>query len=177
MKTDGKINKITFCAGGKHFTHLNLNETYTTMTGPIFVHVTFLGKDMPGNIATVQVILPSQSAFDWTATFCRTQRALCKLNTHSLKVCSHYWLVTIHCHFLITWINEILKWALVCSVPWIKKQENLCWWRSPQWGGVELVSTVPGMDPHWDWIAVFQIPAFPLGFYLFSWWCFFLLNP
>lgn len=29
------------------------------------------------------------------------------------------------------------------------------------------------MDPHWGWLAVFQSPAFPLGFYFFSWWFFF----
>lgn len=64
-------DKITFCAGGKHFYGLNLNKIYNTMPGNIFVHTTFLGKDMPGNIVTVQVILPSLSGFDWTATFCQ----------------------------------------------------------------------------------------------------------
>lgn len=60
------------------------------MTRPIFIHMTFLGKDMPDNSVTAQVILPSLSGFDWTSTFCHTQRALCKLDTHSLKVFGSY---------------------------------------------------------------------------------------
>lgn len=63
-------DKITFCAGGKHFSDLNLNKMYNIMTRRIFVHI-FLGKDTPGNIVTVQVILPSLSGFHWTATFCQ----------------------------------------------------------------------------------------------------------
>lgn len=60
------------------------------MTCPIFVHIIFLDKDMPGDIVTVQVILPSPSGFDWTVTVCRAQRALCELNALSLKVFSSY---------------------------------------------------------------------------------------